>query len=127
MLQVQHEDWKLRIRWKQSGRQPSGSHPPFAIRHGQVFNLTADVWVLKKLIWNTLVFVIFHDRFCNSKPKVCRFGIEKARLWRVMREAEPAEVGLVRGVQFRFERNWGEDRSIDFSNELQSKCYIHST
>ena len=67
------------------------------------------------VIWD----LIFNDRFCDSKPKVCRFGrIEKARLWRVMREAAAAEVGLVRGVQFRFERNWGEDRSRDVANEL---------
>lgn len=56
------------------------------------------------------------------KPKVSRFGrINTARLWREWEQAEAAEVGLVRGLQFRFERNWGEDRSIDVANELQFK------
>ena len=107
-------------------------NPPFAIRpHGQVFNLTADVWVLKK---NDLkhFFLCFFFLWCMMwyldilmpipKPKVSRFGqINTARLWREWEQAEAAEVGLVRGLQFRFERNWGEDRSIDVANELQSK------
>lgn len=82
--------------------------------------------------WFETLFFVFFYLWCMMwyldilmqipKPKVSRFGqINTARLWREWEQAEAAEVGLVRGLQFRFERNWGEDRSIDVANELQSK------
>ena len=65
--------------------------------------------------------VIF--RYINANPEAEGVPFLTNQHCEIMEreQAEAAEVGLVRGLQFRFERNWGEDRSIDVANELQSK------